>query len=156
MALALTRGERAGASLIVTAAVDGVPLGEAWDDPRARQALAGFVAAQHAAGVFHGDPHPANQLWDGARFWLIDLDGLRSPLRSVFRRRLAVVHWARLWHNLALGGRGPEPAIHAVLCEYAERRRFDPQRFAGAVRARLQRGFRGRNAACTNIPRDGA
>lgn len=133
-----------GASLLATEFVDGAGLGEVASDPAAREALAPFIALQHRHGVFHGDPHPGNQLWDGERWWLIDLDGLRGPFRRLGRSRLAVRHWGRLWLNLRLGNHDPDAWMRVALDEYAQLRGLDPEPWAARVEAEVERQLEGR------------
>jgi hypothetical protein len=93
----LAIGRRNEPSLLVTDFVAGPSLAEAWlDEPAARAALPTFLAAMHRRGVFHGDLHPRNVLWDGEALVLLDLIGLRHVLRTLPRTRLAHEQWAQL------------------------------------------------------------
>lgn len=93
----LALGRRNSASLLVTDYVAGPSLAEAWPaEAGARAALPGFLAAMHRRGVFHGDLHPRNVLWDGEQLVLLDLIGLRHALRTLQRTRLAHEQWAQL------------------------------------------------------------
>jgi len=93
----LALGGRNAPSLLVTDFVEGPSLAEAWTAvAAARAALPGFLAAMHRRGVFHGDLHPRNVLWDGEALVLLDLIGLRHALRTLQRTRLAHEQWAQL------------------------------------------------------------
>jgi hypothetical protein len=70
----------------------------------------------HGAFVFHGDLHAGIMIWDGAAWWLIDLDGLRHPLRTLFPRRLIVDNWGRLFFGV-----GRRPQMRALFEAYLER-----------------------------------
>jgi len=99
------RGNRAsglaGGSLLVGEFVRGSHLPELWDaEPDAVAAFAGFMATAHRAGVFHGDFHLWNVIWNGAEWVLLDLEGLRHPLRRLDRRRLVLDQWARVYWSL--------------------------------------------------------
>lgn len=85
-------------ALLVTDFVRGrtLPQMRAADDPRLEVALdelAGFLAAMHRARIFHGDLHPANLIWDGQAWVLIDLDALQRRRMS---RRVILRQWRRL------------------------------------------------------------
>jgi hypothetical protein len=90
------------ASILVYEWVDGEFIDELFGrDPSAVAALPGFLALTHERRVFHGDFHAHNLLWDGRAWVLLDLVGLRHPLRNLAPRRLAVQQWARLCDELA-------------------------------------------------------
>lgn len=109
------RGER---SLLVSEFVAGSSLAEAWEEsPAARDALPDFLAAMHERGVHHGDLHPGNLLWDGARLMLIDVTALRRGLHRLLARRLARAQWARLVLYL-----GDLEGLRAAFLRYAARR----------------------------------
>ena len=104
VALEVRRGRFLESSLLVAQFVEGPSMHEAFrDDERARAALAPFLALLHARGVFHGDLHPANTIWNGSEWVLIDLDGLRHPLRRMFRKRLILEQWSQLAFRLGAG-----------------------------------------------------
>jgi tRNA A-37 threonylcarbamoyl transferase component Bud32 len=70
----------------------------------------------HAGGVFHGDLHVRNMLWNGREWVLLDLESLRHPLRALRRRRIIEDQWARL--VCSLGGReGVQASFEAYLRE---------------------------------------
>ena len=74
----------------------------------AEEALAPFLASLARHAVLHGDLHPQNLLWDGARWWLLDVDGVRHGLHS--RRRV----WLGMWARCALYlGEARARALHA-------------------------------------------
>jgi len=101
--LALDRragGVRRG-SVLVYEWVAGAFLEEVWErDPSGVAALPGFLAAMHGRRVFHGDFHLHNLLWSGREWVLLDLVGLRHPLRNLVPRRLSVEQWAKLGFQL--------------------------------------------------------
>jgi len=70
-------------------------------DAEAVAALPAFLALMHERRVFHGDFHVHNLLWNGRAWLLLDLVGLRHPLRNLVPRRLAVQHWSKLCDQLA-------------------------------------------------------
>ncbi len=86
--------------LLVTRFVDGADLKEMRVDPRAIDALADYLVRMHGAGVHHGDLHPGNLRWDGTRWWLLDLDAVRSGAHLLRARRLRLRQWARLVFKL--------------------------------------------------------
>jgi hypothetical protein len=121
----------------VTEFVAGPTLREAFqDDERARKALAPFLALLHRNGVFHGDLHPANMIWSGSEWVLIDLDALRHPLRRMFRRRLILEQWAQLAFRL-----GAVPELESSFREYSVLAEFpgDPSETWADVVRRAER-----------------
>jgi hypothetical protein len=87
-----------GASVLATEHVEGTDLHRALldlDEP-AMDAFPVFLAGLHERGIHHGDLHPWQLLWNGERWYLLDLDGLRHPLRAMRRERLELDAWARL------------------------------------------------------------
>jgi serine/threonine protein kinase len=91
------RGPFLERSLLVTEYIEGPSLAEAWGrDASACAAFPRFLAALHRRGIFHGDLHPGNLLWNGTEWVLIDLAALRHPLRTLRRRRLILDQWAEL------------------------------------------------------------
>lgn len=131
-----------GASLLASEHIAGPALHVAWrEHPAAAAALPAFVAQMHAHDVFHGDLHPGNALWNGREWVLLDLDGLRHPLRIVLRRRRIV---ADQWSRLYFGLRG-DPALRAAFDAYADARALGSGReaiwraaLAGAERRRAR------------------
>jgi len=84
----------ASTSVLVREYVAGQPLTALGTDERAAEAaLAPFLASLARHTVLHGDLHPENILWDGSRWWLLDVDGVRHGLHS--RRRVWLGMWAR-------------------------------------------------------------
>ena len=101
VAVGLRDGAFAGPSLLVCEFVEGRSLDEVWDRDRAAvDAFARLLAAMHARGIFHGDLHPKNVLWDGASWTLIDVGSMRHPLRNLRPRALALDQWAELDRRL--------------------------------------------------------
>lgn len=100
-ALEWRAGARVAGSVLVTDFVRGRALFDVWSsDARAVDAFPPFLHALHAAGVYHGDFHPENALWDGERWVLIDLESLkrRAPWRSW--SSIAKTQWARVLRAL--------------------------------------------------------
>ncbi len=101
--LALDRraGGRRQASILIYEWVAGDSLDQVFGrDAAPMAALPVFVASMHAQRVFHGDFHVQNLLWSGREWLLLDLQGLRHPLRTLVPRRLAVEHWAKIGFGL--------------------------------------------------------
>ena len=106
-----------GRSLVVIERIDGRTLDAVVADPEAQDGVEAFVhmmVAMHRARVFHGDLHPDQVLWDGKDWFLLDLDGLRHPLRSLNRRGVIELQWARLCRSIH-----PEQ-LHSVFLRYLE------------------------------------
>ena len=138
-ALGLREGLFPGASLLASAFVDGRTISEVWDrDARAMDALADVLARMHRRSLFHGDFHPGNMLWDGLDWYVIDVGGMRHPLRSLRATKLALDAWAELDRRLgspaslehafrryhaALGPRAPGGAADEAWRRVAERSR---------------------------------
>lgn len=101
-------------SLLLREHVEGVLLRDAWNgaqwlaDARPEDALAAFLAAMERNGVIHGDLHPRNLLWDGTRWVLLDVDGLRHGLHDP--TRVLTGQWARF--VLHLGDEGRVRELH--------------------------------------------
>lgn len=114
VALEVRRGPFLESSLLVAEFVHGSSMHDAFlHDERARDALGPFLALLHRRGVFHGDLHPANTIWNGAEWVLIDLASLRHPLRRMFRRHLILEQWAQLAFRL-----GPTPDLEFSFGSY--------------------------------------
>lgn len=74
---------------------------ELWGkDPGAQRALAGFMSQMTRRGIFHGDFHVNNFLWNGNEWVLLDLTGIRHFFRTLRRRPLVVEQWAKLYLTL--------------------------------------------------------
>lgn len=106
---------RASTSVLVREYVAGQPLSAVGAAERAAEtALAPFLASLARHAVLHGDLHPENLLWDGSRWWLLDVDGVRHGLHS--RRRVWLGMWARCALYLgAARARGHFDACMAVV-----------------------------------------
>lgn len=84
-------------SVLVREYVAGELLSALGPDERAAEAaLAPFLASLARHAVLHGDLHPQNLLWDGTRWWLLDVDGVRHGLHSQPRV------WLGMWARCAL------------------------------------------------------
>jgi tRNA A-37 threonylcarbamoyl transferase component Bud32 len=96
--LALRATGRAAASeALLSQYIAGATLLE--PEGRTAEALAAFsrfLADMHRRHLLHGDLHARNALWDGADWWLLDLDGMRNPLHRVRQRSVLLRTWARL------------------------------------------------------------
>ncbi len=109
-------------SLLAYEYVEGAHLTDLWnEDPAAVEAFPGFVAAMHRRRVYHGDFHLHNMLWDGTSWVLIDVDGIRHPLRTLFPRRLAIGHWSRVMYDLAYHCGAGGGDVRALFVDYANR-----------------------------------
>lgn len=100
---ALERRERGRVlgSMLVTEFVEGGFLSELWGEDRAAmQAFPEFMARMVRGGVFHGDFHLQNAVWDGAQWVLLDLGAVRHAFRNLFSRRVIETQWARAWLGL--------------------------------------------------------
>lgn len=97
VALDVRRGLRLECSWLVTRRVRGERVDLALsNDPRAAAAFPAFMQLMHEHGVIHGDFNVFNALWDGERWNLIDLDGLRHRLHRGRSERIAEMQWARV------------------------------------------------------------
>lgn len=102
VALEQGRGLHQRRSLLVSAFVEGLFLDEAWDrgEERAVASFPSFMADMHRRGVFHGDLHLRQLIWNGSQWVLLDVDGMRHGMRTLLPRRLIENHWARVVHSL--------------------------------------------------------
>ena len=113
-----------GRSLVVIERIDGrtldVVLAAEQAEPPAASETSGVAAfvrmmvAMHRARVFHGDLHPDQVLWDGRDWYLLDLDGLRHPLRALNRRGVIELQWARLCRSI------PPAQLQPLFSRYLE------------------------------------
>ena len=107
--------DRSLGSLLVSEFVEGGSLAWMWNGGGAGvQAFPLFLAAMHRRRIFHGDFHLNNVLWDGREWVLLDLDGLRPPLRSLRTRTNVIDHWARV-HLSLRGSRGLQESYRSYL-----------------------------------------
>lgn len=116
LALEVSAGPRAGESWLIVDFIEGEHLTRALrGDPRAVSELPAFFATMHEHGVLHGDLNAANLLWDGTRWQLIDLEGLRGPLHRLRMQAIARDQWSRVVGTL----RDPEfvRPLHAEYCK---------------------------------------
>jgi hypothetical protein len=110
--------DRARGSLLVSEFVAGEFLHRLWNGGGPGvAAFPGFMAKMHEHGVFHGDFHLGNALWNGSAWVLLDLEGVRAGRRTLDRRTLVLDQWARVHLGLR-GARG----LQAAFEEYLERR----------------------------------
>jgi len=132
-------------SLSVVEFVEGRLLHELWeDDRRAVEAFPVFLAGMHAAGIYHGDMHTRNAIWNGEEWMLLDLEGLRLGLHRLFGPRLVEKQWARIYHSLIYVYPDGEPQIRALYDDYRRARGSAPdwERVrAGALRYREAAGL---------------
>ncbi len=90
-----------GASLLVMEFIAGSWLHRlAASDQAAREAFPKFVATLHQKKIAHPDFNIRNCLWDGSRWVLIDLDGVRTNARIT--SAMAESQWARILGALRL------------------------------------------------------
>ncbi len=99
--------------------IPGTTLDRIWgEDEAATRAFPAFMARMHRARVFHGDFHVHQVLWDGAQWFLIDLEGIRHPLRTLPVKRLATEHWGRVLFGLEVHRSVPADDLHDAFREY--------------------------------------
>lgn len=127
---------RLHAAILVTEFIEGPSLTSLWREPHetARNALAAFarfLADMHRRRVHHGDVHPANFLWDGDEWVLIDLDGMRG--RRTTTRRIIERHWVRMLLVL-----GDETRLRAMFQVYLDAARLGWEAEASWERIRRQ------------------
>jgi hypothetical protein len=120
LAAEVRRRGRLTAAILITEFVDGPSLTELWRAPapaaaEALSAFARFLAEMHRRRVHHGDVHPANFLWDGHEWVLIDLDGMRG--RRTITRRIIERQWVRML--LVLGDEARLRSLFEVYLEAA-------------------------------------
>jgi aminoglycoside phosphotransferase (APT) family kinase protein len=116
VALGVRDGLFRGPSLLVMEFVEGERMAEAFArDEQARIALARLLAAMHRRRIFHGDFHPANLIWDGQEWVVIDVGALRHPLRTLRPGHLAIEQWAELDSRL-----GSPPELRALFELYLD------------------------------------
>lgn len=143
LALELRRGFFLEQSVLVTEFVEGPTLREVFGrDKRATQALGPFLASLHGQGVFHGDLHPRNAIWNGSEWVLIDI-ALRHWLRRFSRRRLILEQWAMLAYKLR-----PENVVEECFASYlaAAGMNWDPKASWSEVKRRAERKRRSHGA----------
>ncbi|MCZ6597887.1 MAG: hypothetical protein O7B99_09635 [Planctomycetota bacterium] len=116
-----------GRSLMVLERIDGPFLHEviARGEDAAVAAFPAFMADMHRRRVFHGDLHLYQMIWGGARWFLLDLDGLRHRLRTLRVRPLIEDQWARLYFGL-----GHSEVVPTMFRRYLGLARPDPRRAA--------------------------
>ena len=144
LALEIRRGPFLEASLLVTEFIEGSTLFDAFrSDERAVRALAPFLAMIHARGVFHGDLHPWNLIWNGSAWVLIDVASLRHPLRTLRRRSLILDQFAQFAYRFEDGERVRQcfgEYVAAAELDWDLARAWDDiQRRAAKLHARLAR-----------------
>lgn len=128
---------RVAQSLLVTEFVDGRRLFEVWGrDARAVQAFPLFLVEMHARGIFHGDFHLENALWDGRRWVLIDLESVRHRLHKLFPGKFRCAHWAIVLFDLQEKCAADERELRSLFEAYAAR---VGERDPGALWRRIRR-----------------
>lgn len=109
-ALAFSGRSGPWSGMLVSRYVAGHTLAELWrGGTSGRAELARFLAQVRARGVWHGDLHPGNLLFDGRAWWMLDLDALRPRRFGWLAARGERECWARLHFNLWL-----DPALADV------------------------------------------
>jgi hypothetical protein len=148
---------RNGASLYVSEFVDGELLHRIWNaGGPGVEAFPRFLALLHARRVFHGDFHLQNAIWDGRDWVLIDLEGLRHPLRSLPHVKRMLDDWARVHFSLR-GARGLRPAFERYLGALREDRAIwgDADRAWTSIVERSRRLAVERGEDSSYVARDG-
>lgn len=123
--------------LLASERIKGHPLSEVWErDPAARAAFPAFMALMHRHRVYHGDLHSGNAMWDGRRWVLIDLDGLRSWRYGLLPGRQIRRQWGQFF-----AFRGFPEAMPNLFAAYAELLplRRDPAKEWAAIAAYARR-----------------
>jgi hypothetical protein len=113
------------ASALVYDWIEGPDLAAVWPrDAAARAALPELMASLHERRIYHGDLHARHLIWSAGELFVIDLDSLRHPGRTLWPSALARREWARLAREL---GDGPE--LRAAFVSYLAARglRSDPE-----------------------------
>jgi hypothetical protein len=127
---------RLRAAILVSEFIEGPSLTSLWGEPeeRTRGALAAFarfLAEMHRRRIHHGDVHPANFLWDGTEWALIDLDGMRG--RRTITRRIVERQWVRMLLVLR-----DEQRLRGLFGTYLDVARLDWEPAASWERIRAQ------------------
>lgn len=145
--------DRARGSLLVSEYVSGEFLHRLWNGGGPGvAAFPAFMAEMHQHGVFHGDFHLGNALWNGRAWVLLDLEGIRARRRTFDRLTLVLEQWARVHLGLR-GARG----LQAAFDEYLKLRRM---RWSAAavwpeIVERSRRLALARGADASYVERDG-
>ncbi len=119
--LALERRSRRGleSQLLVIEFIEGRFLHDVFrEDAHAVSEYARFIAEMHGRGIFHGDLHTLNALWDGERWVVIEMDGLRHSLHRLRATRLIASHWGLVSSSLAGRAGGTDEEVRAIFDEY--------------------------------------
>lgn len=136
------RGSRHRTGLFVYEWVDGRfldDLGELEDD--GVLTFPPFMARMHEAGIFHGDFHLRNFLYDGEDWNLLDLDGLRHRFRNLWPARLAEDDWSRVWFGLDVHCGAGESDVRTLFDAYLRETRIlrDGEASWARIHSRLER-----------------
>ena len=104
--------------VLVCAFAAGPSLRDAWKlhDEAALAALPQFLAQLFTSGTLHGDLHGRNLIWSHGAWQVIDLDGIRSGLHGLRRRKIWERAWGRMLFDLE-GAPGVRPLFDAFLDE---------------------------------------
>lgn len=107
--------------LLVTEFIDGCFLHDVFPkDAHAVDEYARFLAEMHTRGIFHGDLHTLNTLWDGERWVVIDVKGFRGRLHRLRPARLIAKHWRLISSNLMRISGSSLPELRAFFDAYVE------------------------------------
>jgi hypothetical protein len=100
-----------------------------------------FIAGMHVRGVFHGDLHTSNAIWNGTEWVLLDLDGIRHGLHRVRRQRMILNQWALLSFHVEAQVGASDAELRPLFEDYARRSGLVPD--VAASWERVQRGIVG-------------
>lgn len=119
----------AAGGLLASERIAGLPLADVWErDAAAMAAFPAFMALMHRHRVYHGDLHGGNAMWDGRRWVLIDLDGLRPWRYGLLPGRQIRRQWGQLF--AFFGFPAVMPKLFAAYAELLPLRRQPAQVWA--------------------------
>jgi len=129
-------------SLLVSEFIAGERFFDLWGrDARAVAAFPLFLADMHVRGIFHGDFHLENALWNGAAWYLIDLESVRHRLHGLFPGKFLEAHWAIVTFDLGEKCQARESELRALFETYWARseRTADPAPTWRRIQERAER-----------------
>ncbi len=105
--------------LLLCEFIAGQRLFDLWlSDRTAVAAFPTFLSELHARGIFHGDFHLENALWNGNTWYLIDLEGVRHRLHGIRARKFLEAHWAIVCFSLEYHCRAGEAELRSLFDDY--------------------------------------